>query len=133
VSRTSRRGGIAKKTYRQRKTNLSRTRSATAERAAVPHVAKRRILRCEVIGIRDHPRERIADRICDTVWQCQILRAAEAPRKVSVFRGRVTPRIKREVPYISNFASLIPFIRGSSIQLPYRTVSHREEVPERFF
>ncbi|KAJ3622389.1 hypothetical protein MTP99_002902 [Tenebrio molitor] len=36
------------------------TRSATAERAAVPQVAEKRIT-CVAIGIRNHPRERIAD------------------------------------------------------------------------
>jgi hypothetical protein len=80
------------KTYRQRKTKLSKTLSATGERAAVPQVASRRIL-CVVIGIRDHRRERIADPILSTVWRCQISGAAKEPEKFSVFHSRVTPRI----------------------------------------
>jgi hypothetical protein len=59
------------------------TRSATAERAAVPQVAEKRIT-CVAIGIRNHPRERIADAMVLIVRHCQASGPSQSPKIFTV-------------------------------------------------
>jgi hypothetical protein len=59
------------------------TRSATAERAAVPQVAEKRIT-CVAIGIRNHPRERIADAMVLIVRRCQASGPSQSPKIFTV-------------------------------------------------
>jgi hypothetical protein len=54
------------------------TRSATAERAAVPQVAEKRIT-CVAFGIRNHPRDRIADAMVLIVRRLPGFGAVEEP------------------------------------------------------
>ncbi|KAH0813386.1 hypothetical protein GEV33_009404 [Tenebrio molitor] len=67
------------------------------------------------IGIRNHPRERIADPMVCTIWRCQVSAAAEEPEDFTVLPLSSDPsHLERE--------------RGSSIQLPYRTVREYRKV-----
>ncbi|KAH0821335.1 hypothetical protein GEV33_001456 [Tenebrio molitor] len=96
------------------------TRSATAERAAVPQVAEKRIT-CVAFGIRNHPRERIADAMVLIVRRCQVSGASKSPK---IFTVPITVTV---LPISRDPSSSRERERGSSIQF---TVPYREGVPE---
>jgi hypothetical protein len=81
VSRTPRRGGNKKKN----RSSAEIEDSVGDRRAGGCAASREKRITCVAIGIRNHPRERIADPMVHIVRRCQVSGAAEEPEEFTVF------------------------------------------------